>query len=95
MLTTLSTLLSIGNVGVMLLLSHWPRIGWYAQAAWQFAWLPYDIYSKQYGFLMLFATYLTISLLAIRRLNSGTRKTGGGETAEPEAPLADAPAESS
>lgn len=63
-----SWVLSIGNVGITYLLSRYRLAGWYANAGWQFAWLPYDIYSKQCGFLMLFTTYLAISLLAIRRL---------------------------
>lgn len=63
-----SWLLSVGNVGITYLLSRYRLAGWYANAGWQFAWLPYDIYSKQFGFLMLFAMYLTISVLAIRRL---------------------------
>lgn len=83
MLATLSTILSVGNVVIMLLLSRWPLVGWYANAAWQFAWLPYDIYSKQYGFVMLFATYLVISVLAIRRLRRQHRN--GTDTPDPDA----------
>ncbi|HEV2172898.1 MAG TPA: hypothetical protein VGR71_04990 [Nitrospira sp.] len=63
----------MGNVCVMYLLSRYRLAGWYANASWQFAWLPYDILSKQYGFVMLFATYLAISLRAIRRLRRRSR----------------------
>lgn len=75
MLTALSIALSVGNVVVMFLLSRYRLAGWYANAIWQFAWLPYDIYSKQYGFLMLFGTYLAIAVLAIRRLRRASGRS--------------------
>lgn len=63
-----TTILSVGNVAIMYLLSRFRLAGWYANAGWQFAWLPYDIWSRQYGFIMLFVAYLAISVRAIVKL---------------------------
>lgn len=69
-LAAASTILSIGNVVIMYLLSRYRLAGWYANAGWQFAWLPYDILSRQYGFVMLFALYLVISFRTIVRIRN-------------------------
>jgi hypothetical protein len=58
MITGLSFGLALVNVSVMFALSRGLRWGWLGSIAAQVLWLPYDILTRQYGFILLGAAVI-------------------------------------
>lgn len=66
MLTVLSVALGCLNVSVMWLLSRQCRWAWLVSLGAQVPWSVYDIWSKQYGFLIMSVAFSWIAIKGYR-----------------------------
>ena len=75
MLTIGSTFLAVTGLVSMWLISRGKPLGWLVSIAVQFAWVPYDITTAQYGFLLITAVSVPVSAQGWRAFRRGdTRK---------------------
>jgi len=68
LLTGSMVLAGLTLLSMWLLSAHDTRArGWHVVMATQCLWVPYDIYSKQYGFLILTPVTIAIAVRALRK----------------------------
>ena len=85
-----SVLLSLLNLASAALLAERRRTGWLVALAAQLPWTWYDLWTRQYGFLMLTIFYLPVYVRGWRKARGAAHPTSSTAVLAPTARTADA-----